>query len=77
LQRLLRAATRPVAWRDEELGVSASIGVVYFPQPGPVEPDALVQWADEAMYRAKLSGKNQFYLAEQPDGDAATAEGSE
>ncbi|MBT0963377.1 diguanylate cyclase [Denitromonas sp. IR12] len=63
LQRLLDAAAAPLEWKGLQLQVSASVGVVYFPQSTPVDPDALIQLADEAMYRAKMSGKNRFYIA--------------
>lgn len=64
LQRLLDAATREVVWNGHHLKVSASIGLVYYPLGGELDTDTLVQQADEAMYLAKQSGKNRFYLAE-------------
>ncbi|KAA3654326.1 MAG: diguanylate cyclase [Proteobacteria bacterium] len=64
LQRLLDAAARPVVWNGHPLEVSASIGVAYYPQGGEPDAEALVQQADDAMYLAKQSGKNRFYLAD-------------
>ena len=74
LQRLLDAAVEPVEWRGQQLAVSASVGVVYFPQSTPVDPDTLIQQADEAMYQAKLSGKNRFHI--RPSVERASAAGS-
>ena len=52
----LRAALEPaVEFRDLELHTSASIGIALFPRDGG-EPDALLQRADAAMYRAKHGG---------------------
>lgn len=47
----------------QELHVTTSIGVAAF-QPGLTHPDALVEAADKALYRAKESGRNQVCLAE-------------
>lgn len=62
LQRLLDAAASPLEWKEHQLQVSASVGVVYFPQSTPVDPDTLIQLADEAMYQAKLAGKNRYHI---------------
>ncbi|HJS30088.1 MAG TPA: PAS domain S-box protein [Anaerolineales bacterium] len=40
-----------------EFGISASIGVSIFPQDAD-SPELLLKYADQAMYRAKQSGKN-------------------
>lgn len=53
-----------MVWNGHHLKVSASIGLVYYPLGGEIDTDILVQQADEAMYLAKQSGKNRFYLAE-------------
>jgi diguanylate cyclase (GGDEF)-like protein/PAS domain S-box-containing protein len=62
LDRLLSAASQPVKLDDALVQVSASIGVTMYPQMDEVDADQLVRQADQAMYRAKLQGKNQFYL---------------
>ena len=59
LERLLSAASSAVYVDDITLQVSASIGVTVFPDDN-VNVDHLVRHADQAMYRAKQSGKNQF-----------------
>lgn len=41
-----------------EIHVTASIGVAYGPPQRPVNPIALIQAADEALYRAKSEGRN-------------------
>lgn len=61
--RLLSAASQPVEIGELSLRVSASIGVTYFPQQQEdVDADQLVRQADQAMYQAKQSGKNRYYV---------------
>ena len=66
LERLLAAAAQPVAFAGAKLQLSASLGVTFFPQPEATEADQLLRQADQAMYQAKLAGKNryQFFDAE-------------
>jgi EAL domain-containing protein (putative c-di-GMP-specific phosphodiesterase class I) len=59
LERLLSAASSPVFIDEHQLQVSASIGVTVFPDDNG-NVDHLVRHADQAMYRAKQSGKNQY-----------------
>jgi diguanylate cyclase (GGDEF)-like protein len=59
LERLLGAASSAVFVDDNRLQVYASIGVTVFPEDN-VNIDHLVRHADQAMYRAKQSGKNQY-----------------
>lgn len=60
LQRLLAAAAAPVEVEGKSLRVSASLGVVFYPQAEPVAADQLMRQADQAMYAAKLAGKNRY-----------------
>jgi len=62
IQRLLEHASAPLTIHGEEIYLSSSIGVTFFPQVDNVEPGQLLRQADLAMYQAKLSGKNQFKL---------------
>ncbi|MFB1504616.1 EAL domain-containing protein [Thiocapsa sp. C2-2m] len=62
LERLLAAAAEPVRIGDLLVQVSASLGVTFYPQAGVVDGDLLLRQADQAMYQAKQSGKNRFYL---------------
>jgi diguanylate cyclase (GGDEF)-like protein/PAS domain S-box-containing protein len=64
LQRLLQAASQPLLMDGLRLQVSASIGVTLYPQDR-VDADQLVRHADQAMYRAKQLGKNQFQFYAQ------------
>lgn len=61
LERLLEAAATPVTLGDAVMQVSASIGVTLYPQDG-VDADQLMRHADQAMYVAKLAGKNRYNL---------------
>lgn len=45
-----------------QLEVTASIGITLYPQPKPINLDELLHQADQAMYQAKNSGKNQYYF---------------
>jgi EAL domain-containing protein (putative c-di-GMP-specific phosphodiesterase class I) len=44
------------------LQVSASLGVTFFPQTEAVDADQLLRQADQAMYQAKLAGKNRYHV---------------
>jgi EAL domain-containing protein (putative c-di-GMP-specific phosphodiesterase class I) len=44
------------------LQVSGSIGVTFYPQQGEVDADQLLRQADQAMYQAKLAGKNRYHV---------------
>lgn len=62
LQRLLEAASELVKVDHVMLQVSASLGVTFYPQNDDVDADQLLRQADQAMYQAKLAGKNRYHL---------------
>ena len=62
LQRLLHASAQPVQVDQLALQVSASLGVTFYPQAEDVDADQLLRQADQAMYQAKLAGKNRYHV---------------
>ena len=62
LNRLLAAASQPVAVGEVSLQVSASLGVTFYPQTQEVGADQLLRQADQAMYQAKVAGKNRYHV---------------
>jgi len=62
LQRLLAAAAEPVHVGELSLQVSASLGVTFYPQAQDIDADQLLRQADQAMYQAKLAGKNRYHF---------------
>nr|WP_315488517.1 EAL domain-containing protein [uncultured Rhodoferax sp.] len=60
LERLLHAAAEPLKLGDHLVQVSASIGVTQYPQDA-ADAEQLMRHADQAMYIAKLSGKNRYH----------------
>ncbi len=63
IRRLLAAAAEPVAIGDRTLQVSASIGATFYPQSDEViASEQLLRQADQAMYHAKVEGKNRFHI---------------
>ena len=62
LGRLLAAAAQPVQWNDLSLQVSASLGVTFYPQVHDIDADQLLRQADQAMYQAKVAGKNRYQI---------------
>lgn len=61
LDRLLEAISQPIEIKGKLFEVSASIGVALFPADDQ-DADTLLRHADQAMYSAKQSGKNRYYL---------------
>jgi len=62
LTRLVSAACEPVQLGDLTVQVSASLGVTFYPQDQTLDADQLLRQADQAMYQAKLAGKNRYHL---------------
>jgi diguanylate cyclase (GGDEF)-like protein/PAS domain S-box-containing protein len=62
LARLLASAAQSVHVGDLVLKVSASLGVTFYPQAEDVDADQLLRQADQAMYQAKLAGKNRYHV---------------
>ena len=62
ITRLLAAAAQPVAVDDLSLQVSASLGITFYPQADEVDADQLLRQADQAMYQAKLAGRNRYQI---------------
>ena len=60
LDRLLAAVSEPQNCGDVQLRVSGSIGVSFYPQSEEIDADQLLRQADQAMYQAKLAGKNLY-----------------
>lgn len=52
----------PALGRPAELSVTASLGIAFFPSRGITEPEALLRFADEALYQAKRAGRNTICL---------------
>jgi diguanylate cyclase (GGDEF)-like protein/PAS domain S-box-containing protein len=58
-ERILSEFAQPFSDSEQELFVSASIGISLFPRDGGA-PEDLVKHADTAMYSAKDSGRNNY-----------------
>lgn len=69
--RLAQAIVAETAGLEGERGVGASIGVVACPEHGD-EAEALLQAADQAMYRAKAAGES-VALGHVPEADERAA----
>lgn len=60
LKRLLQASAQPIQEGGEFIQLSASLGISLYPQEEEVDGDQLLRQADQAMYQAKLAGKNRY-----------------
>jgi diguanylate cyclase (GGDEF)-like protein/PAS domain S-box-containing protein len=65
IKRILECISTPYRYESSELMVSASIGVSFYPQQCEVDTDSLLRQADQAMYEAKMRGKNQYAYFEE------------
>ncbi|HUP47756.1 MAG TPA: EAL domain-containing protein [Thermoanaerobaculia bacterium] len=60
-QKVLRAIQVPMSLGGTQVEVTASIGIALHPVDGS-DPESLLRNADNAMYRAKESGRNNYQL---------------
>lgn len=58
-QRILKSLNTPLLLENQELYISASIGISFFPEDGG-NPALLMKHADTAMYSAKNSGRKRL-----------------
>lgn len=60
--RLLEACRRKFSYTDHEFNITASVGIVHYPECG-TDAETLIRNADIAMYQAKQNGRNRscFY----------------
>ena len=73
IRRVLAEASHIYEVDGNLLTVSASVGVTVFPDDG-VDPDLLLRHADQAMYIAKQTGRNRYFLFDPMKDQAARAE---
>ncbi len=64
LNRLIETLAEPISIDSFPINISASIGVTFYPQKDKLEIEQIVRQADQAMYKAKLSGKNKYVIFE-------------
>lgn len=67
LSRLLQCAAEPVQFDDTMLQVSASLGVTFYQNGQDKNVGQLLRQADQAMYYAKLDGKNNYHIYNDQD----------
>lgn len=65
---LLGQLAQPYEFEHKKMTMRASIGVAMYPDD-EVSPDVLLRYADQAMYQAKLSGRNQYHLFDRQKDD--------
>ena len=63
-EKIIDAAREPFVIKDEKFRISCSIGIVLF-NDGSSDGDAILQWADKALYTIKREGKSNFYFHNQ------------
>ena len=62
INRLLQSASKAVTIEEFDMKVTASLGVAFFDYKDTFDADQLLRFADQAMYQAKLEGKNRFHI---------------
>ncbi len=62
IMRMSKAVSEPIIVDGLSLHVSCSIGVTFYPQDVDLDADHLLRQADQAMYQAKLAGRNGYHV---------------
>lgn len=58
-QKIIAAIAEPIVYQGSRLHIGASVGISFFPDHGETS-DTLLEHADQAMYRVKRTGKNDY-----------------
>ena len=61
LDRIMQTVAAPMRLSGQQVAVSASIGVTFYPSDNE-DGDTLLRHADQAMYIAKQTGKNRYHI---------------
>jgi diguanylate cyclase (GGDEF)-like protein/PAS domain S-box-containing protein len=61
LQRILYSIELPFEIKNRQFILSASIGVAWYPED-MADADSLIRHADQAMYQAKMNGRNRYHI---------------
>ncbi len=59
-QKLLEAIKKPFEINEHSLSIGTSIGMTFFPNEETIDPKHILDQADQALYEAKNSGRNQY-----------------
>ena len=62
INHLTKIISQPISIGGLTLQLKASIGVSFYPQNELVDTDILLRQANQAMYHAKLSGRNKYHI---------------
>ncbi|MBR9882461.1 MAG: EAL domain-containing protein [Oceanospirillales bacterium] len=62
LERILETSSTQLMIEGHPLQVSSSIGVTFYARGDNSDADQLIRQADQAMYQAKLNGKNRYHI---------------
>jgi diguanylate cyclase (GGDEF)-like protein/PAS domain S-box-containing protein len=60
-EKILAQLAQPLRFGDEEMQVTASVGIATYPEDG-LDDETLMRNADTAMYHAKSHGRNAFHF---------------
>ena len=58
-QKVINVLREPIIVNDKKISLGASIGIALYPDHGD-DPEALIKYADEAMYTVKRNVKNDY-----------------
>ncbi|WP_331852667.1 putative bifunctional diguanylate cyclase/phosphodiesterase [Legionella sainthelensi] len=62
IDKIYENLKKPLIIDSHKLLISISAGISFYPQKIPIGPSALLSQADQAMYQAKMAGKNKYSL---------------
>lgn len=62
MERLLAAVGEAQTTAPHAIAVSATAGITFYPQDEDVDADQLLRQAQQALYEAKLAGKNRYHV---------------
>ncbi len=61
--KIIESMREPILWGEQRLAVTMSIGLAFYAGESETTPAQIRERADEALYRAKNAGRNNFQVA--------------